>query len=184
MVESLSSRWWVFLLRGIVAIIIGIIAFAYPGITLLSLTIVFGAFVFIDGVLALAAAFGGLGGSRWWLLLLEGILCLVVAFFIWTEPISSTAVLVYFVAAWAVITGIIEIIAGIQLRDHITNEWWYIIGGIASVAFGILVLRNPLAGAVTIAWLVGFYAIFFGIMQLGLSYRLSRLHSIGRAVHT
>lgn len=183
MVETLSNRWWVFLLRGFAALLFGILAFVWPGITLLSLTILFGAYVFVDGILALAAAFGGLAGSRWWALLLEGIVCLIVAFFVWTEPLASTVALIYFVAAWAIVTGIIEIVAGIQLRDHISNEWMYVLAGLASIVFGVLVVRNLGAGALAIAWLVGIYAIIFGVLQLALSYRLNRLHSVATTIH-
>lgn len=177
MVHALANRWWVFLIRGIAAIIFGILAFFWPGLTLITLTIVFGAYAFVDGVFALASAFGGLGGSRWWALLLEGIVGLVVALVVWEQPVMSATFLVFGVAVWAILTGIMEIIGGIQMRDLIDNEWLYIVGGILSIVFGVLVFRNPLAGGLTIAWLIGFYAIFFGLVQLGLSYRLSRLRS-------
>ena len=182
MIESITSRWWVFLVRGLAAIAFGVIAFVWPGITLLALTIVFGAYALVDGIFALAAALGGLAGSRWWALLIEGIVGLVIAFFVWTEPGLSAEALVYAVAFWAIITGIMEIVAGLQLRDMVTNEWMYILAGIVSIAFGILILRNVNAGALAVVWLIGAYAIVFGVLQLGLSYRLNKAHS--GIVHT
>lgn len=173
MVQALANRWWIFLIRGLAGIIFGILAIVYPGSALVALTILFGAYAFVDGIFALAAAFTGIGGGRWWALLLEGILGLVVAFYVWTQPAYSTVVLVYAVAFWAIITGIVEIIAGFQLRDVITNEWLYILAGVVSIIFGILVIRDLDAGAVAIAWTIGIYAIIFGVMQLGLAFRLN-----------
>ncbi|MGB6985609.1 MAG: HdeD family acid-resistance protein [Candidatus Aquilonibacter sp.] len=173
MVQALANKWWAFLIRGIAGVIFGILALVYPGSALIALTIIFGAYAFVDGIFALAAAFTGVAGSRWWALLLEGILGLVVAFYVWTQPLYSTVALVYAVAIWAVITGIIEIVAGFQLRDAIKNEWLYILAGVVSIIFGILVFRDVDAGAVAIAWTIGIYAILFGIMQLGLAFRLN-----------
>lgn len=181
MIAALADRWWVFLIRGIAGLAFGIIALVYPGSALIALTILFGAYAFVDGVFALAAAFSGIGGSRWWALLLEGILGLIVAFVVWTQPIFSTAVLVYAIAFWAVITGVIEIIAGFQLRDVITNEWLYILAGIVSIIFGILVFRDIDAGAFAIAWTIGIYAIIFGVLQLGVAFRLNGLRKTAAA---
>jgi len=183
MIEAVANRWWVFLVRGIAAILFGIIAFAWPGMTLLALTLVFGAYAFVDGVFALVAALSGLGGSRWWALLLEAIVGLVIAFYVWTEPATSATALVYAVAIWAILTGVMEIVAGLQLRDLINNEWIYILAGIASIAFGILVFRDVSSGATAIVWLIGIYAIVFGILECGLSYRLNHLRSATQSAH-
>ncbi len=177
MVQALANRWWIFLIRGLAGVIFGILAIVYPGAALVALTILFGAYAFVDGIFALAAAFTGIGGTRWWALLLEGILGLVVAFYVWTQPTFSTVVLVYAVAFWAVITGIIEIVAGFQLRDVIKNEWLYILAGVVSIIFGILVFRDVDAGAFAIAWTIGIYAIIFGVMQLGLAFRLNGMRT-------
>jgi len=181
MVQALASRWWIFLIRGLAGVIFGIIALAYPGSALIALAILFGAYAFVDGIFALAAAFTGIAGTRWWALLLEGILGLIVAFVVWTQPVFSTAVLVYAVAIWAIITGVIEIIAGFQLRDVINNEWLYILAGVVSIIFGILVFRDIDAGAIAIAWTIGIYAILFGIMQLGVAFRLNGLRKAATA---
>jgi uncharacterized membrane protein HdeD (DUF308 family) len=148
--------------------------------TLVALTLLFGVFAFVDGVLSVVAALGSLGvagASRWWALLLQGIIGLIVAFFVWSQPAMSTAVLVYAVAAWAIVTGIVEVVAGIQLRDVVTNEWMYVLAGIVSIAFGIWVVRNPGAGALSIAWIIGVYAVVFGVLELGVSYRLNKVRT-------
>ena len=183
-IKALTDRWWVFLVRGIAALVFGILAFVWPGMTLLALTILFGAYALIDGIFALAAALGGLGGSRWWALLLEGILGLIVAFLVWTQPTTSAISLVFLIALWAILTGIVEIVAGLQLRDVISNEWLYIVAGIVSIAFGVLVIRYPQSGALAVIWMIGFYAILFGVLQLGLSYRLNRMHSVPQTLRT
>ena len=183
MIEAVANRWWVFLIRGIAAIIFGILAFVWPGQTLFALTILFGAYAFVDGIFALAAALGGWGGSRWWALLIEGIVGLVIAFIVWEQPVYSTVGLVYAVAFWAIITGIMEIVAGLQLREVINNEWLYILAGIVSIAFGVLVIRNPSAGSLAVAYLVGWYAIIFGILELGLAYRLNHMRSVAHTLH-
>jgi uncharacterized membrane protein HdeD (DUF308 family) len=182
MLEAITSRWWVFLIRGIAAIVFGLLAFVWPGITLGALTIVFGAYALVQGVFVLAAGLSGAGGSRWWALLLEGIAALIVAFFVWTQPVMSAVSLVYFVAIFAIVTGTIEVIAGLQFRDMIENEWLYILGGIASIAFGILIFRNVAAGALAVIWTIGVYAILFGILQLGVSYRMNRVHAAAQTM--
>jgi uncharacterized membrane protein HdeD (DUF308 family) len=182
MLASLASRWWVFLIRGIAAIVFGVLAVMWPGIALGALTILFGAYAFVDGVFALGGAFSGVAGSRWWVLLVEGLVGLVVAGFVLTQPFMSAAALIYVIAFWAIATGVLEIIAGIQLRDVLQNEWLYVLGGIASIVFDILVLRDPGSGALAIIWIIAFYAILFGILQIGLSIRLNRLHTTAGAV--
>jgi uncharacterized membrane protein HdeD (DUF308 family) len=182
MVATLSKRWWVFLIKGIAAIIFGILAFAWPGMTILTLTIIFGAYAFVNGVMALAAAVGGLAGTKWWALLLEALISLIVAFFVWDQPVMSAVTLVYAVGFWAVLTGILEVIAGVQLRETIVNEWLYVLAGVVSIIFGVWVLRNPVAGALAIVWVIGIYAIVFGILQIFLSLRLNGLKSAAHPI--
>ncbi|MGD0050196.1 MAG: HdeD family acid-resistance protein [Vulcanimicrobiaceae bacterium] len=178
MIEALTRRWWLFLIRGLAAVVFGILALIWPGIALGALTIVFGAYAFVDGVFAFAAAVSGTAGSRWWVFMIEGIVGLIVAFFVLTEPVLSAISLVYVVAIWAIVTGAVEIVAGVQLRDMISNEWLYVLAGIVSIAFGILVLRDPSSGALAVVWLIAYYAILFGILQLAFSYRLNRLGAV------
>ncbi len=176
MLAAVTSKWWVFVVRGIAAILFGVLAYVWPGMTIVALAILFGAYAFVEGVLCVAAAFAPFAGSRWWALLLEGILGLVVAFFVFTQPLISAAALVYTFGFWAIFTGIMEIVAGVQLRDVLGNEWLYVLGGIASIVFGVLIFRNPEAGAVAMAWLIGFYAVLFGLMGVVLGIRLQKLN--------
>ena len=176
MINAISGNWWVFLLRGIAAIIVAVIAFTQPGVALISLVLVLGFYFCLVGLLGVVASFAGVGGDRWWALLLEGILGIVVAILIWSWPLTAAMAFVYFVAAWLILSGILQIAAGVRLRDFIDNEWIYILGGIISVAFGIWVFRSPAQGTVATAYLFGWYFLFFGIMQVALAFRLRSLH--------
>jgi len=175
MIEAIKSGWWLLLLRGLLAVAVGIIAFMQPANTLAALVIVLGAYFFVTGVVAITAAWGGVAGSRWWELLFEGILAVVVALLIWSWPATSTEAFVYFVAAWFIVSGIIQIVAGVRLRDVIDNEWLYILGGIISVAFGVWVFRSPSQGTVATAYIFGIYFVLYGIVQLVLAYKLKSL---------
>ncbi|MEZ5787997.1 MAG: HdeD family acid-resistance protein [Xanthobacteraceae bacterium] len=173
--HMLAKNWWLVLLRGIVSILFGIVAFAWPGLTLVTLVLFYGAFALVDGVIALASAFTG--GAKpvptWWLVLvgLAGIAAGIVTF-LW--PGLTAIVLVIFIGAWAVVHGIFEIIGAIKLRKEIENEWMLILAGIISVLFGLLVLFAPGAGALGLIWAIGAYAIVFGVLLIGLSFRLRK----------
>jgi len=183
MLEAITSRWWVLVVRGLAAILFAMAAVTWPQISLSVLVMLFGVYALVDGIAALAWAANPLAGSRWWALLIEGILGLVVAFYVFTQPALSDVAFVYAVAFWSIFTGILEIVAGIQLRDVIDNEWTYIIAGIVSIAFGVLVVRNPLAGAVGVVWLFAGYAVLFGVLELALGYRLQRMHAATKSAH-
>lgn len=178
MVKAISSKWWLFLLRGIAAIAVAIIAFAQPGSALIALVLVLGFYSFLVGVFAIVAAATGVGGDRWWALLLEGIIGIVVALIIWSWPVMSTLAFVYFVAAWLIVWGIFQVAAGIRLRDLIDNEWLYILSGIISIAFGVWVFRSPLQGTVATAFLFGWYFLLYGIIQILFAFRLRSVHSV------
>jgi uncharacterized membrane protein HdeD (DUF308 family) len=176
MIEEISGKWWLLLLRGLAAIVVAVIAFTHPGSALIALVLVLGVYSFVAGLLAVTAAVVGVGGDRWWALLLEGIVGVVVALIIWSWPLASTLAFVYFVAAWLIVSGILQIAAGVRLRDLINDEWLFILGGIISIAFGVWVFRSPLQGTVATAFLLGWYFLFFGIVQTVLAFRLRSLH--------
>ena len=183
--EGIGSKWWLMLIRGIAAIVVAVIAFMRPGDALVALVLVLGIYAFVAGVLAIAVAFSMLGSDHWWALLLEGILGLVLSFVIWSWPLTSTLAFVYFIAAWLIVTGILQIAAGIRFRDVIPNEWLYILAGIVSVAFGVFVFRSPLEGTLATAFLIAWYFLFFGILQIGLAFRMRSLHTtVVQAVKT
>src|ERR1700719_3324498 len=112
MIEAISNKWWLFLLRGLLAIAVAVIAFVQPGAALIALVLVLGFYAFVAGVLAIAVAFSGVASDRWWALLLEGIIGVVAALLIWSWPVTSALGFVYFVAAWLIVSGIVQIVAG------------------------------------------------------------------------
>lgn len=172
MIQTLTNNWWLFLVRGIVAILVGAYAFMAPGTTLVAVVYVIGFFAFVAGCTAFAAALTGAAGDRWWAALLEGLVGIAAALVIWFAPMSSTEVFIYVLAGWAILTGILEIAAGIQLRDFINNEWLYVLSGVISVAFGVWVMRSPQQGALAEAYVIGCYALLFGFVQVAFSLRL------------
>jgi uncharacterized membrane protein HdeD (DUF308 family) len=165
---SETGHWWALALRGAVAILFGLAALLRPDIALEALILLFGAYALVDGVFAIVGVFGGTrGGTPRWLLLIEGIagiLAGLIAFFL---PGLTAIVLLYLIAVWAIITGISEIATAIRLRREIMGEWALIVGGALSILFGvILAVIGPVAGLLSLIWLIGIYAIAFGILML------------------
>jgi uncharacterized membrane protein HdeD (DUF308 family) len=176
MLEKFTQNWWMFAVRGAVAIIFGVLALIWPGQTLQALVLVFGAYALVDGIFAMIAGITARKYfDRWWAVLLEGIAGVAIGVLTFFYPNITALVLLYFIAAWALITGIFEIVAAIQLRRVITNEWMYILGGLLSIIFGILLFVFPGAGAVSVVWLIGIYAIVFGISEILFAFRLRGL---------
>ncbi len=173
METHLSRHWWLVALRGVAAIIFGILAFIWPGITLLALTILFGAYALVDGFIAVIAALTHHTGSqRWWVVLLEGIVGIVAGIVAFVYPQITAFALVLLIATWAILTGVLELWTAIELRREIRNEWLLILSGILSIVFGLLVAIFPSAGALAIVFLIGAYAVVFGVLFLFLGLRL------------
>jgi uncharacterized membrane protein HdeD (DUF308 family) len=169
----LAEHWWSPVLRGLVAIVVGVIALALPGITLGALVILFGAYALFDGIAAFIAAFrSSRAQERWGVLLLEGLAGIAAAAVTVIWPPLTALVLVYLIGAWALVTGVLEVAAAIKLRQFIAGEWLLALSGIASLLFGILVLAMPLAGALAIAMLTGVYSLAFGFILVGFGIRL------------
>jgi uncharacterized membrane protein HdeD (DUF308 family) len=176
MLEKISRNWWTFALRGVAAIIFGVVAFARPGQALQALVLLFGAYAFVDGIFAMFAGIAARGYfERWWAMLLEGVAGVVIGLLTFFWPGITALVLLYFIAAWALITGIFEIVAAIQLRRVITGEWMLILGGLLSILFGVSLFVFPAAGAVSMIWVIGMYAIVFGISEIIFAFRLHGL---------
>jgi uncharacterized membrane protein HdeD (DUF308 family) len=175
LLHAAARHWWLVLLRGIAAIVFGVLAFAWPGMTLLTLIILYGAYALVDGVLSLAAAMADRGGAvpRWWLAV-AGLLGIAAGLLTFFWPGVTALVLITFVGVWALVRGVFEIVDAIRLRKQIDNEWLLILAGILSVLFGLAVLVAPGAGALALVWLIGAYAIVFGILMVALSFRLRR----------
>jgi uncharacterized membrane protein HdeD (DUF308 family) len=171
--DTLAHNWWLLALRGLAAIIFGILAFIWPASTLLGLMILFGAFAFVNGILSLMlAAKAPKGYPRFGSLILGGILGIIAGVVTFFWPALTAAGLLILIAAWAILTGILEIVAAIRLRKEIVNEWLLALVGILSVIFGVLLLLQPAAGAVVLIWWIGAYALVFGILLLILAFRV------------
>lgn len=176
MLTVYTGSWWALLLRGIVAIVFGLLAFIWPRITLTALVFLWGAYAFVDGAFAIAAGVKSYGEyRRWWVLLIEGILGVIAGVLAFVIPGITALVLLLLIGAWAIVTGAFEIGAAIQMRKYIKGEWLLILAGIASVLFGVLLFFNPSAGALAVVWLIGAYAIVFGVILVALSLRLHGL---------
>jgi uncharacterized membrane protein HdeD (DUF308 family) len=179
--RPLTRSWWLILLRGIASILFGIAAFVWPGLTVLALTLLYGAFAMADGILALGAAVTGSGERSiptWWLVVigLLGIAAGTVAF-LW--PGLTAFALVIMIGAWAVAIGVMQIIGAIWLRHEIEDEWLLIAAGILSVLFGAAVLLKPGAGALALAWAIGAFAILSGILLVAFALRIKGVQAPG-----
>ena len=171
--EILSRYWWMTVLRGLFWILFGIVLLTRPGISLLSLTFAFGIIMFVDGVLNVANAISGRGiHEDWWVLLLVGLTGIALGGLAFYSPQAVAIALVFYVAIWAIATGLLEIAAAIRLRKQISGEIWLILAGIASVVFGGLLIAQPAAGALTLIWLFAVYAIAFGVLLVLLALRV------------
>jgi uncharacterized membrane protein HdeD (DUF308 family) len=175
MINAIASKWWLFLLRGLAGLAVAAVAFIQPGAALIGLVLVLAFYSFLAGVFAITAAATGIAGSRWWALLFEGLLGVIVAVLIWSWPVASALAFVYVVAVWLILSGVLQVAAGIHFRDVISNEWLYIIAGAISIIFGIWVFRSPMQGAIATAYLFGWYFLFFGVMQLVFAFRIRSL---------
>lgn len=180
MLDALSRNWWALAIRGIVAVLFGILAFVWPQLTLATLVLLFGAYILADGIFAVVHGVQSHGESqRWWAVLLEGIAGIIIGVVAFLYPGITALALLSLIAAWAIITGILEIVAAIQLRRVIEGEWLMVLSGILSIAFGVLLFLYPGAGAVGLIWLIGGYAIVFGVLLLMLAFRLRGRQATG-----
>ena len=176
-VAALAKNWWVLALRGVLAIVFGVLAALMPGITLFALVLLFGSYAIIDGGFAIVAAIRRRGtAGPWWALLLEGLISIAAGVVTFVFPGLSALALVYVIGAWAIFTGVLEILAALGLRRQIQGEWWLAATGVLSIIFGGLVLFRPGAGALALVLWIGAYAIVFGILLLALAFRLRSLH--------
>jgi uncharacterized membrane protein HdeD (DUF308 family) len=182
---NIIQNWWLAILRGVIAIVFGVVAFLWPGSTLFALVLLFGFYALADGLIAVAAGLTHTKDSpRWWVFLLEGLVGIAagVATLVW--PGVTTLVLIAMIAAWAILTGILEIAAAIRLRRAVTNEWRLAAGGLLSVALGVALILQPLTGSLVIIWIVGAYALIFGVMWILLGLRLRGLDRMFKPHHS
>jgi len=170
---GLTRWWWTFLLRGGAAILFGVLALISPAWGLAILVVLFGAWALVDGVGSLIAGLRTRGQDRsWWLEVLEGLAGVVAAVVVLAFPAFAQQVLVLVIAAWAILTGAIEIVLAVRLRRVIRGEVWMVLAGAASILFGVLLVLFPAAGALGLVWLIGAFAIVFGAFEIGIGWRL------------
>ena len=179
LLETLKRHWWVPVLRGVAAIIFGTMAFVYPGLTVAVLVLLFGAWVLVDGIFRVIGAIGHRASDPdWGWQLVIGILGIIIGFLTFHAPGITALALVIYIAAWALMIGVTEIALAIKLRHEIKGEWLLIVMGVASILFAVLLLWNPVPGALALLWLIGSYAIVFGILAVILGFRLRSLPAL------
>jgi uncharacterized membrane protein HdeD (DUF308 family) len=168
-----SRLWGGLALRGVVAILFGVLAFLRPGGSATALVYLFGAYAIVDGIFALVAS-GNIARlrGRWAPMMLVGIIGIIIGIFTFARPAATAVGLVYYVAFWALLTGFFEVLAAFRLRSIVPNEWLLVLAGFLSIAFGVLLAARPGAGMLSLVWIIGAYAIIFGALELGLAVRL------------
>jgi len=174
--EALRRNWWTFVFRGVCAIAFGFFAWFWPGMTLLALVLTWGALACVTGVVTLASAFARDGREPRWILLLEGGISLLAGATALAYPRFTAMLFLYLLASWAVLSGIVEIIAAYRLRSEIRGEFWLGFAGILSLLFGLMLILRPGAGALTVIWLIAGYSVLFGVVLVALGLHLKRLH--------
>ena len=179
MLQMLSKNWWMFAVRGVAAVVFGVLAFLVPGLTLAVLILLFGAYAIVDGIsLLVGVASHGMQYMRHrWALLAIGALSVIAGVVAFILPGLTALSLLYVVAAWSIVMGVVQIAAAINLRREIQGELWLGLGGALAILFGIYLVVFPGDGLLTLVWLVGAFAIIFGISSLILAWRLRALHT-------
>jgi uncharacterized membrane protein HdeD (DUF308 family) len=171
----LHKNWWLLLLRGVVAILFSLVAIARPGVTLAVLIFAFGVFALIEGVLATISAIRASRSDRdWWVLLLEGLFGIMIGVITFLNPSVTALVLLFYIAAWAIVIGTLRVVEAVRLRHAIRGEFWMMLGGVASIAFGLLMLAFPGTGALAMVALIAAWAFVTGLVLVFLSLKLRR----------
>lgn len=179
---ELARWWWTFILRGIVAILFGIVVFFVPPLGLAALVGIFAAYSLIDGVTSIFAGVRSRGRDKsWWLEILEGVVGIAAGVIALIFVDLAATILIWIIAAWAIVTGAFEIMAAIRLREQIEGEFWLGLAGAASILFGILIFVFPAAGALSVVWLIGGFAIAFGVFLVILGWRLRTIDQLAKA---
>jgi uncharacterized membrane protein HdeD (DUF308 family) len=183
MFNLMTQNWWAIALRGLVAVLFGIAAFVWPGITLWALVAIFGAYALVDGIFAVIEAFRrDVVGERWWALLFEGFVGIAIGILTFTWPRLTAMGLLYLIAFWAIVTGVFEAITAIRLRHEIRSEWLMALIAILSMAFGFLLVAFPVTGALSVILIIGAFAFATGALMIALAFKLRSLRRSGGEV--
>jgi uncharacterized membrane protein HdeD (DUF308 family) len=178
---ELARWWWTFILRGVLAIAFGVLAFLAPAWGLAILVALFGAWALIDGITSVWTGIRTRGADKnWWLEILEGVVSILAGIIALVLPALAADVLTLLIAAWAIVTGVVQIWNAIRLREQIEGEFWLGLAGLVSILFGALLLIFPAAGALSVVWLIGTGAIAIGIFLIILGWRLRGIHELGK----
>jgi uncharacterized membrane protein HdeD (DUF308 family) len=169
----LSRSWWMTLLRGVLWIAFGVIIFTDPGVSLATLILLFGAFALADGIAMVIIAIGGRAEhENWFVWLLAGLASIGIGVLTFYNPGITALTLQLFIAMWAVSIGLLKIVGAIRLRKEIQGEFWLIAAGLLSVACGVMLVARPVAGALAVLWIIGGYAIAYGVTLAALAFRV------------
>jgi uncharacterized membrane protein HdeD (DUF308 family) len=173
--ETLSRYWWISLLRGVLWILFGIFMFLQPGISILALTLTFGAFALVDGIAGVVSAIGDREtNDSWWILLIRGLAAFCVGLLTLVTPQMTAVALLVWIAIWAIVTGLLEIAAAVRLRKEIHDEFGLALAGLVSVAFGVFLLARPAIGVLAVVWALAFYALAFGMVLVSMAIETRR----------
>ena len=181
MSKELSRDSWLFIVRGIVAIAVGILAFVYPAPTLAALIVVFGFYAVFNGVLAIAAGLEAFARPNWWLVA-GGIAGIVIGFYAFSQPNATAEALVVVVGIFAIVTGVAELAVAATVGSIFGNRFLFALSGVVALALGVLLIMAPGAGILSVLWLIGFYAIFAGVMYIAMGYSLGDVADAAKTV--
>ena len=170
--QSITSKWWTFLVRGILALVLAVAVFMYPGATIITVTYLIAFYFIVSGIAQIAGGFALAGAGHWWLLILTGALTAILGFIMIGSPGLGPLALAYMVAMYAMYTGLIEIASGIQLRGALPSAGWWIVFGVLTLALGIYVVVQPGIGLAALVYTIGFYAAIAGIVLVAFAFRL------------
>lgn len=175
---NFTERWWVFLIRGLLALIFGILCFVQPDLSLTTLVLMFGIFALADGVMGVfIAVVGRKEIEDWWVLLLWGLIGITAGVLTFAAPNVTALVLLFYIALWAVVSGVLQVALAIRLRKEVEGELFLILAGVISIVFGIILIARPANGALAVVWIIGMFAILYGITMTILAVRLRSLRS-------
>ena len=173
-----AGRWWAVVLRGIIAIAFGLLAFAWPGVTLGMLVLLFGCYALVDGCFSLLTALGGRRREERWLLVLEGVVGIWAGVVSLRAPAVTAVVLAFFISIWAMATGFLRIAAAVRLRKEISGELWLALSGFLSVVFALMLMLRPALGGLTLIWVIAGYALILGVFLIMLGIELHHTHAV------